>query len=136
MSEVSESSALAVIINGVAESTISYVDKGSESQVGDLFTRVVLYQPNPFDMYNLFVPVTYACWPTTKLVTGKESSVEKDVNAIPWTAAESIPVVSVDYFKKNIPDYTFLFAWNHKKEIFLKEKKILKKTKWFAHVII
>jgi len=45
-----------------------------------------------------------------------------------------IPIVTVDYFKKNIPDYTFLFAWNHKKEIFKKEKKILKKTKWFAHI--
>ena len=47
-----------------------------------------------------------------------------------------IPIVTVDYFKKNIPDYTFLFAWNHKKEIFRKEKKILNKTKWFAHVNI
>ncbi len=47
-----------------------------------------------------------------------------------------IPIVPVDYFKKNIPDYTFLFAWNHKKEIFKKEKKILNKTKWFAHVDI
>ena len=47
-----------------------------------------------------------------------------------------IPIVSVDHFRKNIPDYTFLFAWNHKKEIFLKEKKNLKKTKWFAHVKI
>jgi methylation protein EvaC len=45
-----------------------------------------------------------------------------------------IPIVSVDYFKKNIPDYTFLFAWNHKKEIFKKEKNFLNKTKWFAHV--
>ena len=53
-----------------------------------------------------------------------------------FTPGTHIPVVPVDYFKKNIPDYTFLFAWNHKKEIFLKEKKILKKTKWFAHVII
>ena len=47
-----------------------------------------------------------------------------------------IPIVSVDYFRKNIPDYTFLFAWNHKKEIFQKEKKNLKKTKWFAHIKI
>jgi methylation protein EvaC len=47
-----------------------------------------------------------------------------------------IPIVAVDYFKKNIPDHTFLFAWNHKREIFKKEKKILNKTKWFAHVNI
>jgi methylation protein EvaC len=45
-----------------------------------------------------------------------------------------IPIVSINHFKKNIPDSTFLFAWNHKKEIFKKEKSILKKTKWFAHV--
>ena len=45
-----------------------------------------------------------------------------------------IPIVSTNHFKKNIPDNTFLFAWNHKEEIFKKEKRILKKTKWFAHV--
>ncbi len=53
-----------------------------------------------------------------------------------FTPGTHIPVVPVSHFKNNIPDYTFLFAWNHKKEIFLKEKKILKKTKWFAHVNI
>ena len=42
----------------------------------------------------------------------------------------------MDHFYENIPDYTFLFAWNHKKEIFNKEKKILKKTKWIAHINI
>ena len=53
-----------------------------------------------------------------------------------YSPGTHIPIVSVDHYRKNIPDYTFLFAWNHKKEIFLKEKKILKKTKWFAHVKI
>ena len=53
-----------------------------------------------------------------------------------YTPRTHIPIVNVDYFRKNIPDYTFLFAWNHKKEIFNKEKKILKKTKWFAHIEI
>ena len=47
---------------------------------------------------------------------------------------ESKAQIMVNHFKKNIPDSTFLFAWNHKKEIFKKEKRILKKTKWFAHV--
>jgi methylation protein EvaC len=51
-----------------------------------------------------------------------------------FTPGTHIPVVSISHFKKNIPDSTFLFAWNHKKEIFRKEKRILKKTKWFAHV--
>ena len=53
-----------------------------------------------------------------------------------FTPKTHIPIVNVDYFRKNIPDFTFLFAWNHKDEIFSKEKKILKKTKWFAHVSI
>ena len=53
-----------------------------------------------------------------------------------YSPRSHIPIVTVDHFRKNIPDYTFLFAWNHKKEIFLKEKSILKKTKWFAHVNI
>ena len=53
-----------------------------------------------------------------------------------YTPGTHIPVVSVDYFKKKIPHTTFLFAWNHKKEIFKKEKKIIKKTKWIAHIKI
>ncbi len=51
-----------------------------------------------------------------------------------YTPKTHIPIYDVDYFRKNIPDYTFLFAWNHKKEIFNKEKRIIKKTKWFAHI--
>src|SRR6056300_880710 len=39
-----------------------------------------------------------------------------------YSPGTHIPIVSVDYYKKNIPDYTFLFAWNHKNEIFKKEK--------------
>ena len=51
-----------------------------------------------------------------------------------FTPRTHIPIVNMDHFKKNIPDYTFLFAWNHKKEIFKKERKNSIKTKWFAHV--
>ena len=47
-----------------------------------------------------------------------------------------IPIVNMNYFKKNIPDKVFLFAWNHKKEIYKKEKKITKQKKWFAHIKI
>ena len=47
-----------------------------------------------------------------------------------------IPIVSIEHFKKNMPDVAFLFAWNHKKEIFKKEKKINKKMKWISHVRI
>ena len=53
-----------------------------------------------------------------------------------YTPKTHIPILNMEHFRKNIPDYTFLFAWNHKKEIFKKEKNIIKKTKWFAHVSI
>ena len=53
-----------------------------------------------------------------------------------YTPRTHIPIVNMEYYRNNIPDYTFLFAWNHKKEIFKKEKKILKKTKWIAHIDI
>jgi len=53
-----------------------------------------------------------------------------------FTPKTHIPIVNVDYFRKNLPDYTFLFAWNHKEEIFKKEKKLLKKTNWIAHIDI
>jgi len=45
-----------------------------------------------------------------------------------------IPIVSMDYFYKKKPDFVFLFAWNHKQEIFKKEKNFVKKDKWFAHI--
>ncbi len=51
-----------------------------------------------------------------------------------YTPKTHIPIVNVDHYRNNLPDYTFLFAWNHKKEIFKKEKTIIKKTKWFAHI--
>ena len=53
-----------------------------------------------------------------------------------FTPKTHIPIVNVDYFRENLPDFTFLFAWNHKEEIFKKEKKILKKTNWIAHIDI
>ena len=47
-----------------------------------------------------------------------------------------IPIKSPEYFKENLPDIAYLFAWNHKKEIFLKEKNFTEKRngKWFSHV--
>ncbi len=53
-----------------------------------------------------------------------------------FTPGTHIPVVSMNRFKEKVPDSIFLFAWNHKKEIFKKEKKFIKKGKWFAHVKI
>jgi len=46
-----------------------------------------------------------------------------------------IPIVPIDYFRKNMPDIAYLFAWNHKEEIFNKEKKFNKKNnKWISHI--
>ena len=47
-----------------------------------------------------------------------------------------IPIVSMKHFKQNPPDKAFLFAWNHKNEIFKKEKNFTKKKRWFAHINI
>ena len=45
-----------------------------------------------------------------------------------------IPIISAKYFSKKFYDYSFLFAWNHKKEINKKEKKYLKTGgKWITH---
>ena len=46
-----------------------------------------------------------------------------------------IPIVSIKHFKQNLPDYTILFSWNHKKEILKKEKFYTSKGgKWISHV--
>ena len=38
-----------------------------------------------------------------------------------------IPIVPVEHFRDNMPDIAYLFAWNHKEEIFNKEKEFTKK---------
>ena len=43
-----------------------------------------------------------------------------------------IPIVDMSHFKNFNPDIAYLFAWNHKDEIFKKEKNY--KGKWFSHV--
>jgi len=51
-----------------------------------------------------------------------------------YSPGTHIPIVSMRHFYKNLPDAIFLFAWNHKNEIFKKEKKILRRANWFAHI--
>jgi 2-polyprenyl-3-methyl-5-hydroxy-6-metoxy-1,4-benzoquinol methylase len=51
-----------------------------------------------------------------------------------FSPGKHIPIKSMDYFYKNLPDVAFLFAWNHKKEIFEKEKQFSKTGEWTAHV--
>tara|TARA_B110000438_G_scaffold208590_1_gene200404 strand:+ start:31 stop:1230 length:1200 start_codon:yes stop_codon:yes gene_type:complete len=46
-----------------------------------------------------------------------------------------IPIVEVSHFHKNLPNVAYLFAWNHKEEIFAKEKEFSNKSgEWFSHV--
>tara|TARA_Y100000741_G_scaffold364951_1_gene357984 strand:+ start:2442 stop:3641 length:1200 start_codon:yes stop_codon:yes gene_type:complete len=46
-----------------------------------------------------------------------------------------IPIVPIDHFRKNMPDIAYLFAWNHKDEIFNKEKIFTEKNnKWISHI--
>jgi len=46
-----------------------------------------------------------------------------------------IPVYDYNYFCSNIPDFCFLGAWNHKDEIFKKEKNNFNKNgKWISHL--
>ena len=45
-----------------------------------------------------------------------------------------IPIVNMKTFQNENPDVAYLFAWNHKNEIFEKEKKY--KGKWFSHVAL
>ena len=48
-----------------------------------------------------------------------------------------IPIVPISHFHKNLPDVAYLFAWNHREEIFAKEKNFLEKGgKWISHVSI
>jgi len=52
-----------------------------------------------------------------------------------YSPGTHIPIVSREYFRKNCPDILILFAWNHKKEIFAKEKFFSKKgRKWISHI--
>ena len=48
-----------------------------------------------------------------------------------------IPIVPISYFHENPSDIAYLFAWNHREEIFAKEKDFVKNGgKWISHVSI
>ncbi len=52
-----------------------------------------------------------------------------------YSPGKHIPIKNYNYFKKNYPDYAILFAWNHKSEIFKKEKEFKKNGgKWIVFV--
>ena len=54
-----------------------------------------------------------------------------------FSPGKHIPIVSIKEFRKRNPDVAVLFSWNHKKEIFEKEKNFSKNGgEWISHVEI
>ncbi len=52
-----------------------------------------------------------------------------------FSPGKHIPILDYKNFTKTFYNYSFLFAWNHKKEIEKKEKKYLKKGgRWITHL--
>ncbi len=52
-----------------------------------------------------------------------------------FSPGQHIPILDHKLFSKKFYDYSFLFAWNHKREIEKKEKKYLKSGgKWITHL--
>ena len=48
-----------------------------------------------------------------------------------------IPIVPISHFHQNMPDVAYLFSWNHREEIFAKEKDFIRKGgQWMSHVTI
>ena len=71
-----------------------------------------------------FNAIEYIC-DTTKEKIGK------------YSPGMHIPIVPMERFRKDNPDIAYLFAWNHKNEIFNKESAFTKNAvKWISHVEI
>ena len=51
-----------------------------------------------------------------------------------YSPGKHIPIKDINFFHNNPTDCAYLFAWNHKEEIFNKEKDY--KGHWFSHVEI
>ena len=51
-----------------------------------------------------------------------------------FTPGSHIEIRDAKLFSKENPDYTILFAWNHKEEIIVKEKKKKSKTIWVEYI--
>ncbi len=52
-----------------------------------------------------------------------------------FSPGSHIPIYPYEKFRENFPDYAVLFAWNHAKEIFDKEKEFRNSgRKWIKHV--
>ena len=54
-----------------------------------------------------------------------------------FSPGSHIPIVPVNRFHEDVPNVAFLFAWNHKEEIFSKEKQFIENGGiWFSHVAL
>jgi methylation protein EvaC len=54
-----------------------------------------------------------------------------------YSPGTHIPIVPIEHFRKDKPDAVYLFAWNHKDEIFKKENLYSPNSiNWFSHVTI
>tara|TARA_Y100001970_G_scaffold264343_1_gene350843 strand:+ start:2959 stop:4155 length:1197 start_codon:yes stop_codon:yes gene_type:complete len=53
-----------------------------------------------------------------------------------YSPGTHIPIKSMNFFYNNIPDVAYLFAWNHREEIFKKEKRLKNSIQWISHVKI
>jgi len=52
-----------------------------------------------------------------------------------FSPGSHIPIMPISHFHNNFTNISYLFAWNHKEEIFKKEKDYIKNGgKWFSHV--
>ena len=52
-----------------------------------------------------------------------------------FSPGKHIPIKTDKYFRNNYPDYAILFAWNHAKEIFKKEKEFVRRGgKWIMFI--
>jgi methylation protein EvaC len=72
------------------------------------------------------------CKISTEIVDFIADSTEEKVGK--FSPGMHIPIKSIEYFRKNIPDVAILFSWNHKNEIFAKEKKFTQNSvKWVWH---
>ncbi len=45
-----------------------------------------------------------------------------------------IPIKNYKYFRSSNPDFVLLFAWNHAREIFEKEKRYMKNKRWITYI--
>ena len=74
------------------------------------------------NFFNIDQSIIKGIFDTTKNKIGK------------YSPGKHIPIIDYKYFKTIKPKFIYLFAWNHKKEIISKERKLIAKNSFFSHV--